>query len=1164
MRLEKITEKTTLKSARRLFFFFAALLIMAGCGPDPFYVQVMSIEGVPKTGEVGTPLTLTGTIRPFFASNKNIIWSVKDAGTTGAGISGNILNTVARGTVTIRATITDGIAEGRDYTQDFKIVFSEGAAVITPITAAAINVWPPAKNDIPSPDADSGEDIVNYTIGDVSWSPDDNPFKGETVYTAAVTLTANEGYKFPNTFTAKINGESASISENTGTTVKISYTFAPTLGKVIVSMSIKSPPAKMTYTAGEALDLSGLAVTLSFEDDSTEDVTYGNFNAYNIITVPAHDTPLTVAHNGQHITVTAGGKSANTGNLTVNRASAPAVTFPTTSAITYGETISSSTFSGYTTGRGTFAWSGGAVVPNAGLDEYDVEFTPNDTDTYDYTDIPGWNSDRNKVIRLVSITINKAAGSAVTKPSGAWNLSAKTITVTAVSLNTATGQGIEYAISTSSSAEAASLTWTVNKLTFDITATDTTYFIYARSKESTNYSAGAANVSEGTDTASSPVTSPAGIVMVPIPAGTFTMGSPETEPDRSSNETQHSVTLSGFSISKYQVTQAQWIAVMGTGEDWTTTSYGKGDNYPVYYVSWYDAMVFCNKLSKMEELEPVYSISGSTDPAVWIANNGGTIPTSSNATWDAVVMDKSKNGYRLPTEAEWEYACRGSYANKATETATKPFGIGDGTKMISGMANFDGRKPYDLAQSGAYTDAGVTYVGKTTEVGSYAANNYGLYDMHWNVYEWCWDWYKADITADNTNPTGAVTGSLRVGRGGGWSGYGQYLRSAYRYGEIPYYRDSSVVGFRLVRSSGGTTTTVPVTGVTLNKTTLSLTVGGTETLTATVNPTNATNKTVAWSTSNAAVATVNSTSGTVTAVAAGTATITVTTADGNKTATCSVTVQAAGGSVISPTGIEMVSISGGSFQMGRELGTAGSGDATPLQNVTLTGFSMSKYPVTQAQYQAVMGSNPSSFSSNPASGETQGNRPVETVSWYDAIVFCNKLSIAENLSPAYSINNNTDPAAWGSSPTNNDSTWNSVVIVSGSTGYRLPTEAQWEYAAKGGSTQGNFTYAGSNTVGDVAWYEGNSGSKTHEVGKKAPNALGLYDMNGNVMEWCWDWHGSYQGGAQTDPMGAATGVNRVVRGGSYAFNATYARSISRIGNDPYGRNDNFGFRLVRP
>jgi formylglycine-generating enzyme required for sulfatase activity len=266
----------------------------------------------------------------------------------------------------------------------------------------------------------------------------------------------------------------------------------------------------------------------------------------------------------------------------------------------------------------------------------------------------------------------------------------------------------------------------------------------------------------------------------------------------------------------------------------------------------------------------------------------------------------------------------------------------------------------------------------------------------------------------------------------------------------------------------------------------------------------------------------------------------------------------------SSANIEMVQIPGGSFQMGS---TTGNSNEMPVHMVTLTGFYMGKYPVTQAQYRAVMGSNPSS------SYGVGDNYPVYYVSWYNAIVFCNKLSMAEGLTPAYSISGSTNPADWGSVPTSSNSTWNAVTIVAGSTGYRLPTEAQWEYAAKGGDgSPGNYTYAGSNTIGDVAWYwnnipsqtSGNSGYGTQPVGTKQPNGLGLYDMSGNVWEWCWDWYSSYTSGAQTDPAGAASGSYRVARGGCWDGNASYARSVSRLNFYPGDRYQSYGFRLVRP
>jgi formylglycine-generating enzyme required for sulfatase activity len=259
--------------------------------------------------------------------------------------------------------------------------------------------------------------------------------------------------------------------------------------------------------------------------------------------------------------------------------------------------------------------------------------------------------------------------------------------------------------------------------------------------------------------------------------------------------------------------------------------------------------------------------------------------------------------------------------------------------------------------------------------------------------------------------------------------------------------------------------------------------------------------------------------------------------------------------------VEMVHVTGGTFTMGSSDNL--DKNANPPHAVTLSPFSMGKYEVTQAQYQEVMGTNPSNFSSNPASGETQNKRPVERVSWYDALVFCNKLSVMEGLTPAYSINGSTDPAAWGTVPTSSNTTWNAVTIVNGSTGYRLPTEAQWEYACRAGTTT-PWHSGTETTLTNYAWISTNSDSKTHEVGKKQPNAWGLYDMHGNVWEWCWDWYGTYLTEAQTDPVGASSGSARVRRGGSCNDAARFVRSAVRISSDLGLRGYNLGFRLLRP
>jgi formylglycine-generating enzyme required for sulfatase activity len=270
--------------------------------------------------------------------------------------------------------------------------------------------------------------------------------------------------------------------------------------------------------------------------------------------------------------------------------------------------------------------------------------------------------------------------------------------------------------------------------------------------------------------------------------------------------------------------------------------------------------------------------------------------------------------------------------------------------------------------------------------------------------------------------------------------------------------------------------------------------------------------------------------------------------------------------------VEMVRVTGGTFTMGSPTDEANrSSDETQWQ-VTLSAFYIGKYEVTQEQYQAVMGTNPSNFKTAVA-GEagTPGKLPVESVSWYDALVFCNKLSVMEGLTPAYSISGSTDPAAWGTVPTSSNATWNAVEIVAGSTGYRLPTEAQWEYACRAGTTTAYNT--GDTISDDTGWYTSNSGSKTHEVGKKPANAWGLYDMHGNVWEWCWDWYGTYPTTtAQTDPVGASSGSNRVVRGGSWDGSARYVRSAcrdyyspsARISSDPSGRVVALGIRLLRP
>lgn len=212
----------------------------------------------------------------------------------------------------------------------------------------------------------------------------------------------------------------------------------------------------------------------------------------------------------------------------------------------------------------------------------------------------------------------------------------------------------------------------------------------------------------------------------------------------------------------------------------------------------------------------------------------------------------------------------------------------------------------------------------------------------------------------------------------------------------------------------------------------------------------------------------------------------------------------------------MAYVEGDTFQMGSTDSDAYD-DEMNVHSVTLNSYRIGKYEVTQELWEAVMGSNPSQFKGP--------KRPVENVSWKDCDDFIKELNRLTGQN------------------------------------FRLPTEAEWEYAARGGQNKNSYKYSGSNDLADVAWYGDNSSSETHDVGQKSPNSLGLYDMSGNVWEWCYDWYGDYPSGHQSNPKGPDLASYRVLRGGSWINYARYGRVSYRNNSTPSYRSSNSGFRL---
>lgn len=643
-----------------------------------------------------------------------------------------------------------------------------------------------------------------------------------------------------------------------------------------------------------------------------------------------------------------------------------------------------------------------------------------------------------------------------------------------------------------------------NIITWNETVADTGKYNYRiRTYKSTNSSIASSVAQAGIYQAYNP--------MILVPGGSYQMGQVGVA------EPVHSVTLShSFYMAKFETTQKEWIDVMGTNPTIGFEIYGTGNEYPIFNVGLYDIIVYCNKKSILEGLNPCYLINSSTNPDDW-----GAIPSIYDAQWEAVECRWYENGYRLPTEAEWEYTAR------YNDGRTYPWGS---TTPSNTLCNYN----YNAVNNA------------TAVVGSYPDGNskLGLCDLAGNVWEFVWDSYSIYDTISQTDPTGGTSSEHRTLRGGNYNDDSNRIKSAFRIAwETP--GESYNVGFRVARSNISIAAPSNLSSSLNSKKEIVLT------WTDNSNRENGyvidkkSDESSTWELNYASVG-ANTSTWTDPESSIGIYYYRV-------RAYISIYYSNYSNELSATIEPSMILVPAGTFQMGQV------GVAEPVHEVTIThSFYMAKYETTQKEWSDIMGSS-------PATGYGVGdNYPVYYVCWYDILVYCNKRSLAEGLNPCYVINDATDPSVWGSVPTAQDATWDAVECRWYENGYRLPTEAEREYAARYNDGR---TYPWGETApsSTLCNYDGNVVSTTAVGSYPSGNSnLGLYDMAGNVWEWVWDWYEAYPNTPQTDPNGSdSTQIYRVLRGGGWGSSEAGIQCAYRPYDTPYNRNHFGGFRVAR-
>ena len=565
-------------------------------------------------------------------------------------------------------------------------------------------------------------------------------------------------------------------------------------------------------------------------------------------------------------------------------------------------------------------------------------------------------------------------------------------------------------------------------------------------------------------------------------------------------------TVNGVTFSMVKVSGGTYI--MGAGDDDSEASNSEKPAHQVTLSSY--------SIGETEVTQALWQAVMGSNPSFFTPNYNYELnlqrPVES-VSWNdcqlfiAKLNELTGKQFRLPTEAEWEFAARGGKKSQGYKFA--------GSETLSDVAWYWDNLPSQITTAPNYG---------TQTVATRSPNELGLYDMNGNVLEWCQDRYDRYRSNAQTDPVGPSSGFNRVFRGGSWNFDEQNCRVSFRVFSYQS-RTRDDLGFRLaldVDSNNKLHLSETVISVEINES-------------KSVDIYNGNGNYVIEGGEDNVSCTVNGDSLTVTGAIEGATTVHVT--DTSTGATTILTVFVTPNEMFTVNGVtfRMVPVEGGAFSMGAtpEQGNDAYNNEKPAHQVTLSSFAIGETEVTQALWQAVMGYNPSRFCTNHGYSENL-KRPVEDVSWNDCQLFIAKL---------------------------NEMTGKQ---------FRMPTEAEWEYAARGGNQSQNRKYSGSNTIGDVAWYYDNSyslGSSnpnygTHAIPTKFPNELGIFNMSGNVSEWCLDWYDNYSGMPQTDPVGLSSGSCRVIRGGGWTDNAIACRVSHRNNNYSSSMSNSIGLRVA--